>query len=659
MLSGDPELAVPTDTVASAAAAPPALSTTPSAPRRHGVFRLLNVLLSLILLAAFVVLGWLAIVAPPSRSAHPIAPPTVTLLASDGSLIARRGAIVDRPVDVRTLPAYVGETFIAIEDRRFYRHIGVDPHGLARAGWNDLRSGHAREGGSTITQQLAKLVYLDSDRTIARKAQEMLIALWLEAWLRKDQILSRYLSDAYFGDNVYGLRAAARHYFSKPPEKLTIGEAALLAGLMKAPSKLAPSINLAGAQARAQLVLAAMAQAGFISAREAATASATLRLRANPEPTPSTYFADWVLPGVREKADGYAATTVRTTLDARLQRDAEAAAARAHLPGAQVAIVAMRPDGKVVAMVGGRDYAASPFNRAVQSRRQPGSTFKLFVYLAALRAGMTPDSRIDDRPVTIDGWTPKNADRHYHGEITLRQAFATSSNMAAVRLTQQAGPAAVVQAARDLGIASPLAADPSIALGTSGISLLELTGAYAAIAGGAYPVHPYGLPDQQPTVRGALLDWQHHLDDRQRAMLLDLLSATVNSGTGRAAALSKQVFGKTGTSQDNRDAIFVGFAGGLVTAVWIGRDDNKPLPGVAGGGLPARIWRSFMANAIGARPLGQKTPAAIDPDAGIGLDIANALLGHLSVGVHLDQNGLHLSPDDDVDPDTHDTADGR
>ena len=586
----------------------------------------------LILLIAATV-TWLAIVAPPSRTARPIVPPSITLLASNGSLISRHGAITDSAVDVRTLPAYVGNAFVAIEDRRFYHHFGIDPHGLTRAAWHDLRSRRMREGGSTITQQLAKLVYLDADRSAGRKVQEALIALWLEARLSKDQILSRYLSDAYFGDNVYGLRAAARHYYSKSPEQLTIGEAALLAGLMKAPSRLAPSANLSGAQARATLVAKAMAESGFITTAQADHASADLHLKPAPEPTQATYFSDWVMPTVSANAgDAYAANVVRTTLDARLQRLAETAVNQVRLPGAQVALVAMRPDGRVVAMVGGRNYAASSFNRATQARRQPGSTFKLFVYLAALRAGMTPDDMVEDRPIAIGGWSPHNSDGRYLGQITLRQAFARSSNVAAVRLTQRVGPDAVVRAAKDLGIQSPLKADPGIALGTAGTTLLELTSAYAAIARGSYPVRAYGIAPRSE-LPAASSD-QIRLDSGERAMLLDLLSGAVNAGTARGAGLTTQVYGKTGTSQDNRDALFVGFAGGLVTAVWLGRDDNQPLPGVAGGGLPAHTWRTFMAGAIGARPAQPRVPRSVDPDAGVE-GLIHSVVGGLKRIFHL------------------------
>jgi penicillin-binding protein 1A len=622
----------------------PSPPVTPARRWRHWLtVRRIVVGMLLLFMAA---VAWLAVTAPLSKSLKPIAPPSVTLLSSDGRMIARRGAVMDRPVDVKALPAHVGQAFVAIEDRRFYHHHGIDPHGIARALWHDVKARGMREGGSTITQQLAKLVFLNSDRTAARKLREVMVAFWLEAWLTKDQILSRYLSTVYFGDNVYGLRAAARHYFDKRPEQLSIGESAMLAGLMKAPSRLAPSTNLEGAQARQALVVAAMADAGFLDPAAARSVPpARLHLHAVQAETSGTYFADWVLPAARARAsdDAYAEQNIQTTLDSRLQGLAERAAAQAGGKGAQVAIVAMKPDGRVVAMVGGRAYADSPFNRATQARRQPGSTFKLFVYLAALRAGMTPDDRIDDRPLTIDGWSPTNSDKHYQDSITLREAFARSSNVAAVRLAQKVGPAAVVKAARDLGVTSPLNADPSLALGTSGVTLLELTSAYAAVAANAYPVAPHGLPPQPGGWLDRWWDRQGHFDDAQHKMLLDLLSATVKSGTGRAAALSTQVYGKTGTTQGNRDAIFVGFAGGLVTAVWVGRDDNQPLAGMAGGGLPARIWRTFMAQAIGATPLGVKVPEAVDPDALPLEGKLDAVFGNMSFGIGIDKNGVNFT----------------
>ena len=579
----------------------------PSRPRRAKPF-ILTLLGLLALLFA-----WLAITAPLRKSLQPIATPSITLLSAEGEPIARRGATISKPVEVTDLPPHIGRAFVAIEDRRFYSHIGVDPWGMARAAVHNLRSGGVRQGGSTITQQLAKLSFLSPDRTAARKVQEMLIALWLEAWLSKEDILSRYLSNVYFGDNVYGLRAAAWHYFSKTPQKLSKSEAAMLAGLVKAPSRLAPTSNLKGARARGKLVLAAMADTGKISRKEAARLRpARLKVARIRDIPTGTYFADWVLPEARTAmSDPYGAREITTTLEMPLQRLAERTIRRAATGGAQAALIAMRTDGRVVAMVGGTNYRKRLFNRATQARRQPGSTFKLFVYLAALRAGLHPDSMVVDMPLTLGKWSPKNAQGHYRGRISLREAFAVSSNVAAVRLSEQIGRANVIRAARDLGIRSPLTDQPSLALGTSGVTLLELTGAYAAVAANSYPVTPRGLPEVRKSWFDRFWSSRTSFDRRTSAMLHELLSAAANDGTGRAAALRVPTFGKTGTTQDNRDAIFIGFAGDLVTGVWIGNDDNRPLGSVAGGGLPARIWRDFMAGAIKSAPATRHTPIPV------------------------------------------------
>lgn len=594
-------------------------------------------------------IGWLAITAPLSRSLQPIAPPSITLVADDGTPIARKGAIVAQPVRLSELPKHVPQAFIAIEDRRYYSHWGVDPIGIARAAWRNLLAGGVRQGGSTITQQLAKGVFLSNDRSFGRKGREVLIAFWLEAWLTKQEILERYLSNVYFGDNVYGIRAASRHYFSREPEELTVGQAALLAGLVKAPSRLAPTRNLTGARERGRVVLQAMADAGFITQQQArAQPPVRLKVRREANMPTGTYFADWVMPAARDQAGAvYERQEIQTTLDSRLQKLAETAVRRGSIRGAQMALIAMRPDGRVVAMVGGRDYKDSPFNRVTQARRQPGSTFKLFVYLAALRSGMTPDSMVLDKPVTIDGWSPTNNDKRYRGEITLRQAFALSSNVAAARLADQVGRKAVIQAARDLGVTSPLADTPSLALGTSGVTLLELTSAYAAVAGNNLPVRAYGLPKEPQGWIATLWNRPKRLGSRERNMLLDLLSATVERGTGRNAQLAVESFGKTGTTQDARDAIFVGFAGDLVVGVWVGRDDNQPIPGLAGGGAPARVWRDFMSSAIPGAAIRAPEPVDEDPDPVIQLD-ENGMNGSVNVGpmqfgVSADGEGVTLS----------------
>ncbi|KAA9013599.1 MULTISPECIES: transglycosylase domain-containing protein [Sphingobium] len=592
-----------------------------------------------------IIIAWLAVTAPLSRSLKPIAPPAISLMSADGHLIARRGAVIDKPVTVAELPAHVPQAFMAIEDRRFQSHWGVDPRGIARAMWHNIWSDGSSQGGSTITQQLAKGVFLSSDRTFGRKAREALIAMWLEAWLTKDQIMERYLSNVYFGDNVYGLRAAALHYFNRSPDRLTIPQAAMLAGLLKAPSRLAPTSNLKGARTRAALVTQAMVDAGYISQAERnALAPVRLNVHDDPDPTSGTYFADWVLPQARDRAGAvYGEQEVATTLDWRIQRLAEAAIRRAPLGGAQAALVAMKPDGSVVAMVGGKNYEKSSFNRAVQAKRQPGSTFKLFVYLAAFRAGMTPDDMIDDTPITTGTYRPANHSGKYRGRITLRQAFAASSNVAAVRLTQKVGVDNVIKVARDLGVTAPLTEDLSLALGTSEIPLVELVEAYASVAAGAYPVVAHGLPPEEQGWFEKLMQRQRKFSDDQLEMIRDLLSSAANRGTGSAAALRTSTFGKTGTTQDSRDAIFVGYAGGLVTAVWIGNDDNAPLPGgAAGGGVPARIWRNFMSGAIN-EPVEDTSDAEQDPDLVNAIANVTVETGIGNVGLGVDEGGMTVN----------------
>ncbi|MDB5446931.1 MAG: penicillin-binding protein [Phenylobacterium sp.] len=572
-------------------------------PRRRRFWTFRRIVTSLFVLAATLVLlvAWLSWRLPVSRALDPLPSPALVLVSADGHPFARRGAVKDRPVEVAQLPPQVPAAFVAIEDRRFYRHFGVDLIGVGRALVTDIRQRRFVQGGSTITQQLAKTAFLTPERTLRRKAQEVFVALWLELRLTKKEILSRYLSSVYFGDGVFGLRAAAQHYFGKPPEQLSAGEAALLAGLVKAPSALNPIQHADAALARQRLVLAAMVDTKQITPDQALRAR---RVRIHPpEPLPvGGYFADWAAPQVKQTLDvQYGEVRVRTTLDSRLQRRAERAV-RAWLDGpgrrqgaSEAALVAMRPDGAVVAMVGGRDYGRSQFNRAVQAKRQPGSAFKLFVYLAALRDGARPDSLVSEAPITVGGWRPRNFERSSGGELTLRDAFAQSSNIAAVRLTQDVGRERVAQAAQDLGVTSPLVRDATLPLGTSEMTLLELTSAYAAVASGHTPVRPMALQDDEappPATEPLRAD--------TRAGLLDLMGAAVQTGTARAARLDQPVFGKTGTTQEHRDAVFVGFTGDIIVGVWVGNDDHSPMKGVTGGGLPAQIWRDFVGGALQA-----------------------------------------------------------
>ncbi|WP_426043461.1 transglycosylase domain-containing protein [Caulobacter sp. DWR3-1-2] len=556
---------------------------------------------------------------PLGRALEPLANPTLILEATDGTAIARRGSYKEAPVVVANLPAYVPGAFVSIEDRRFYKHIGVDPKGIARAMRSNAKAGGVSEGGSTITQQLAKNAFLSNQRSLRRKAQEVLIALYLEARLSKNEILSRYLSSIYFGDGAFGLRAAARHYFDKTPETLSVGEAAMLAGMVKAPSRLAPTENFDGAKARMRVVLVAMVDTGTITPAQAAQAVRDIHVDGGRRKLPTgSYFADWVFPQAKAVFENtYGETVVRTTLDRDLQAKAEKVLRSAldrdgkGLNVSQGAIVAMRTDGRVVAMVGGRDYKASQFNRA-DGDRPPGSAFKLFVYLTALRQGMTPTSPILDAPVIVSGWTPKNHESKYAGrEVPLITAFAASSNVAAVRLAKQVGRDSIVRTARDLGVTDPIPDDLTLALGTGPMSLVRLTAAYAAIAAGETPVVPHGLADWRKPAK------VHPLTKAELVGMRDLLRSATQRGTGIEAAIPG-AFGKTGTSQSYRDALFVGYVGDLVIGVWVGNDDNSPMNGVVGGGMPAKIWKELASYAVGrgvrAAPVIDESLVPLNPE---------------------------------------------
>ncbi|MHB9878694.1 transglycosylase domain-containing protein [Pacificimonas sp. ICDLI1SI03] len=582
----------------------PAADPHADAPPEHIPFRQrkwprrLSRASAVFLLLFVITVAWLAWTAPLGKALEPLESPAIVIEAADGTPIARRGQYKDEPVDITALPDYVGEAFIAIEDRRFYEHWGIDPRGIARAFFANMQAGGVVQGGSTLTQQLAKTSFLSLDRSYKRKAQEVLIALWLEAWLTKEEILSRYVSSVYYGDGAYGLRAASRQYFSKTPEELTLGEAAMLAGLMKAPSRLAPTKNYEAARARGKLVIAALREQGLITEAEWQAAE---RARLNPGrstlPTGS-YFADWVYPAAADRVGvAYGEARVRTTLDPAMQKSAERILRQrlASSSATQGALIAMRPDGRIVAMVGGVDYSQSSFNRAVQAKRQSGSAFKLFVYDAALRQGMSPHTMIEDTPVTIGDWSPENHDGRYAGSITLADAFARSSNVAAARLTEKVGARAVRGAARDLGIESDLTDDLTIALGTSETSLLEMTAAYAAFAAGVRPIQPYGVergPEGWTDRLSGIFGRLQGIPERRK--MLTLLQGVVDRGTGSRVRLPIPAYGKTGTTSDYRDALFIGFVEDLVVGVWVGNDDNSPMNGVTGSNVPADIWHSFM-----------------------------------------------------------------
>ena len=530
----------------------------------------------------------------------------VTVLAADGSPIAVRGAAGRRFAPLSEISPWLIDAVIATEDRRFRHHFGVDPVGLARAMVDNLRAGAFVAGGSTITQQLAKNLYLTPERSLARKLQELTLAVWLETRLSKDQILTLYLNRAYLGAGAYGVEAASRRYFAKGADALSLPEAAMLAGLLKAPSVLAPTNDLARARERAAIVLGRMQAEGYITAAQAQAARAKPARLAPEGETIGAWFVDWVLDGLTDHlGKPQRDLVVRTTLDRSVQQAAERAVERALAEAAaahrveEAAVVVLDTTGAVRAMVGGRDHRDGPFNRAVAARRQPGSAFKPFVYLAAFEAGWQPGHTIDDRPVQLKGWQPANVDRRYRGEITLEEAFAQSVNTAAVRLAQTVGPERVAASARQLGVVSRLQPVPSLALGTSEVSLIELTGAYLPFATGGVRRPIYGVATVTDD-RGEVL--YRHVPTEVRVIspvaaggMSRLLAAAVAEGTGRGARLpDRAAAGKTGTSQDGRDAWFVGYAGDWVAGVWLGNDDNRPMKGVSGSSLPARIWRETM-----------------------------------------------------------------
>jgi penicillin-binding protein 1A len=561
---------------------------------------------------------WQAARLPPLHTlVVPKRPPTVTILGVDGRTIATRGDMGGVALPLKALPPYLPQAFVAIEDRRFYHHFGLDPVGIARAVYVNVTSRGVREGASTLTQQLAKNLFLSEERTFARKLDELVLALWLERTYSKDQILELYLNRVYFGSGAYGVEAAAQRYFGKSARAVTLAEATMLAGLVKAPSRLAPTRNPALARERAELVLTAMVDGRFVT--EAMARTARLRPAAvvqNSGLGSIGYVADWVM----DSLDDYVGpldsdVTVQTTLDPVLQAAAEKslteelAAKGEHFGVTQGAIVAMDPNGAVRALVGGRAYAESQFNRAVAARRQPGSAFKPFVYLTALEAGLTPDTVREDAPIDVRGWRPENFSHEYQGPVTLTTALSNSLNTVSVRVALEVGPKNVVATARRMGIASKLDANASIALGTSEVTLLELVSAYAPLSNGGIGVIPHVIervrgPNGKFLYARAVSGPGRVAAPEHVAMMNRMLEETLLTGTARRAALPGwQAAGKTGTSQDFRDAWFVGYTGRLVAGVWLGNDDNSPTKRASGSNLPVDIWSKFMRTAHTGVPM--------------------------------------------------------
>lgn len=556
--------------------------------------------------------------------------PSITILGADGRVLMSYGDLYGDPVELRQIPDFLPKAVLATEDRRFYEHGGLDPVGILRAFVANLRAGKVVQGGSTISQQLAKNLFLNPDRTMRRKVQETLLALWLEQRYTKDQILTIYLNRVYFGAGTYGVEAAAQRYFGKSARSVTLYESAMLAGLLKAPSRFSPARDGDLASRRAEQVLANMVDAEFITGRQAEAAkTAKTKFAMALSGQGGRYFGDWIVDQVTTFI-GYPDRdlVVMTTLMPRLQKQAEAkldailASQGANAGASQAALVSMAPDGAIRAMVGGRDYGESQFNRATQALRQPGSSFKAFVYLAALEAGLEPDEILVDAPVTIDGWSPRNFDNRYRGDVSVREAVAQSLNSVAVRVAERAGRQNVIQVARRLGITADLKPTPSLALGSSEVTLLEMTQAYAAFANGGEGVWAYGIQEIRDT-KGQVL-YRRSGDGPGRVIapdtlenLQELLTAVVTEGTGRGATIGRPAAGKTGTSQDHRDAWFIGFTAELVTGVWLGNDDGTPMRAMTGGQLPARIWHDYMIAAlegIPAQPLRAAAPMPESPE---------------------------------------------
>jgi 1A family penicillin-binding protein len=562
-------------------------------------------------------------------------PSALVIEADNGETFATRGVFKGSKVTAADLPAHMTQAIVAIEDRRFYSHLGIDPWGILRAAWRNWQAGGTREGGSTITQQLARLMFLSPDQNLRRKIQEAVISFWLERQLSKEEILLRYLNTAYFGAGAYGVDAAAQRYFAKPSKELSLAEAAMLTGLVRAPSQLAPTRNLGGAKERADTVLQAMVETGAITAEQAEAARANpVNLRIPPETPPGTnYFVDTVAADVRRLLGSVSGDlTLRSTLNLELQRLAEGVIERRldaegqQKNVSQAALVALSPDGAIRALVGGRDYEVSQFNRVTQARRQAGSLFKLFVYLTALQKGYDPQSTVIDRPTQIGDWEPQNANGRFRGAVTLRTAFAQSINTVAAQLADEVGIPAVIETAKRLGVQSELPIVPSLALGSAEVTLLEMTRAYAVVATGNEKIEPFavhsiqGGSQQVLSARPAPGPSTGSLGE-SRAAMLDLLQAIVREGTGKTARLPNVPVagGKTGTTQEYRDAWFIGFTPDLIVGVWVGNDDNAPMNKVVGGDLPAQIWHDFLTRAAPLVPKGKSATApaqvALEPDS--------------------------------------------
>ncbi len=534
----------------------------------------------------------------------------IRVRALDGTVIQSMGPSFGRWLKINQMPREMKDAMVAVEDRRFYMHPGVDPIGIARSFAVRLQKGYFTQGGSTITQQLARNVYLNNNKEFGRKIREIILAMAIETKFSKDEILELYLNKVYFGGGAYGIDAASRKFFDHGAEKLSLSEAAIIAGLVKAPSRYSPTADAKAALGRAGVVVEVMQDAGMITAEQAATVKpAQVKLAAEPAQDAVRYFTDWALP----QLDGLIKETekpidVWTTLDLNMQRTATQVL-RTHAPrGAQGAIVSIDRDGAVRALVGGTDYAKSNYNRATVARRQPGSAWKVFVYLAALEAGFRPEDKVVDEPVNIGGWQPKNSGGNYAGEITLRTAFAYSKNTIAAKIGEEVGTSTIANMAKRFGITTPINTDASMVLGTPEVHVIDMTRAFASIAANGKNISPYGIA-KVTTIDGDVIYTAKHPKMMQLTEawvaqgVTDLMQTAVNTGTGKAAQIGRPVAGKTGTTSSNKDGWFLGFSSGLTTGVWFGRDDARPVGGLEGGRAPAKAWSAYMRVATANRPV--------------------------------------------------------
>ncbi|HZF42673.1 MAG TPA: PBP1A family penicillin-binding protein [Sphingomonadaceae bacterium] len=580
----------------------------------------------------------------------------IRVRAADGTVLVSLGPSFGEWLQSAEIPPIMKKAMLSVEDKRFRSHPGVDPIGFARAVKVRWDTGEWRQGGSTITQQLARNIFLTNSKTFDRKLREALLALALERKFSKDQILELYLNRVYFGGGAYGIDAASRKFFGHSADDLGLSEAAIIAGLVKAPSNYSPTADAEAARDRAGVVIRLMRENGDISAAEAASADpAEIRLVPPPKQNSIRYFTDWALPQLDTLIEEtQAPLDVWTTLDVPMQAAATQSILANTPQGAQGALVALDADGAVRAMVGGRDYVDSLYNRATQAQRQPGSAFKLFVYLAALEADYKPEDTVVDAPVTIAGWTPRNSTRGHSGSITLREAFARSVNTVAAKLGDEVGFDTVADMAQRFGITTPINTRPSMVLGSSDVRLIDMTRAFAAVSQQGTAVVPYAITKVARSGGGTgtgQVIYQHERTEPRvlvapwvAAQMTDLLQSAVLTGTGRAAQIGRPVAGKTGTTSSNKDGWFLGFSSGITTGVWMGRDNAKPVPGLQGGTAPAQAFHDFMVKAVARRPVVPFTTKVTLPDWQLEPE-EETLYGATEGGMLVDENGNPIYPD--------------